>query len=210
VAAGETVALMGPSGIGKSTLLAVIGGSQAEGVRASGQIWVGQRRIDGLPPEKRRVGILFQDDLLFPHLTVGENLAFALPRSVRGRSAREIRVAAALQDAGLVGFADQDPAILSGGQRARVAVMRTLLAEPEALLLDEAFAALDIGLRESFRRFVFDHAHAAGLPVIMATHDPADAEAAGARVIQPWADHPSGNAVTLPEVVRTGWRYRPR
>jgi putative thiamine transport system ATP-binding protein len=187
IADGEIVTLMGPSGCGKSTLLAFIGGSIDGAVTASGEITLRGRRLDGLPPEARRIGILFQDDLLFPHLSVGQNLAFALPRRIRGRALRRERVEAALAEAELPGFAERDPATLSGGQRARVAMMRALLAAPEALLLDEAFAALDAELRRSFRAFVLDHARAAGLPVLMATHDAGDARAAGGRVLGPWA-----------------------
>ncbi|MFO1069090.1 MAG: ATP-binding cassette domain-containing protein [Geminicoccaceae bacterium] len=186
VAPGEVVALMGPSGCGKSSLLAFVGGSLAPPFSATGGLVLNGRRLEGLPPEGRRIGILFQDDLLFPHLSVGENLVFALPRSVRGAE-RRARGEAALAEAGLDGFFDRDPAGLSGGQRARVAVMRALLAAPEALLLDEAFAALDSELRQSFRAFVFGRARSARLPVVMATHDPADAEAAAARVVRPWA-----------------------
>jgi putative thiamine transport system ATP-binding protein len=186
VAPGEITALMGPSGCGKSSLLALVGGSPAPGITASGEVWLNGTRVDGLPAERRRIGILFQDDLLFPHLSVGENLAFALPRAIASRDERRARVEAALVEAGLAGFAGRDPATLSGGQRARVAMMRALLAEPKALLLDEAFAALDTALRRSFRAFVFEHARAAGLPVLMATHDPADAEAAEARIVAPW------------------------
>lgn len=186
VAPGEIVALMGPSGCGKSSLLALVGGSLDPAIRAAGEVWLNGDRVDGLPAEARQIGILFQDDLLFPHLSVGENLAFALPRSVRGAAARRERVEAALVEAELPGFAPRDPATLSGGQRARVAMMRALLAAPRALLLDEAFAALDSALRQSFRAFVFDHARSAGLPVLMATHDPADAEAAGGHIVMPW------------------------
>ena len=143
---------------------------------AAGRVWLGEREITGLPPEARRVGILFQDDLLFPHLSVGDNLAFGLPASVRGRAARRARVEAALAEADLAGFADRDPATLSGGQRARVAVMRTLLAEPRALLLDEPFNRLDAELRDRFRGFVFTRA--ARLPTLLVTHDAADARAA--------------------------------
>jgi putative thiamine transport system ATP-binding protein len=119
---------------------------------------------------------------LFPHLSVGENLAFALPPAARGRERHE-RIEAALAEADLAGFSKRDPATLSGGERARVAVMRTLLSEPRALLLDEPFGKLDRALRDRFRDFVFDHARAAGLPTLLVTHDEADAAAAGGAVV---------------------------
>ncbi len=175
---GEVLTLMGPSGAGKSTLLAVLGGTAAAVFDVAGRVWIGERQVTGLPPERRRIGILFQDDLLFPHLTVGENLAFGLAPSVRGRKARAARIDAALREAGLAGFARRDPGTLSGGQRARVALLRLLLADPQVLLLDEPFNKLDAALRAEFRRFVFEHARAAGLPVLLVTHDAADAEAA--------------------------------
>lgn len=179
---GEVVTVMGPSGCGKSSLLAFLCGTLDPAFSATGAASLDGVTLAGLPPERRRVGILFQDDLLFPHMTVGENLAFGLPATVRGR-ARRARVDMALREAGLPGFAERDPATLSGGQRARVALMRILLSEPRALLLDEPFARLDAALRDRFRRFVFDHAGALGLPVLMVTHDPADAEAAGGAAI---------------------------
>jgi putative thiamine transport system ATP-binding protein len=179
----EAVTLMGPSGSGKSSLLAMICGTLDPVFRAEGRVWLGGREITGLPPERRGVGILFQDDLLFPHLSVGGNLAFALPQAVKGRRARRRAVEAALAEAGLGGFAERDPATLSGGQRARVAVMRTLLAAPSALLLDEPFSKLDGPLRERFRRFVFDHAARRGLPTLLVTHDPQDAAATDGPVI---------------------------
>ena len=141
------------------------------------------RDIDAHPPEQRRIGILFQDDLLFPHLSVGENLMFALPRGIGSKQDRKARVKAALIEADLEGFIDRDPATLSGGQRARVALMRTLLAAPECLLLDEPFAKLDIELRHRVRTFVLDHARDVGVPALLVTHDAADAEAAGGPVI---------------------------
>jgi putative thiamine transport system ATP-binding protein len=183
IAPGECVTVMGPSGCGKSTLLAFIAGTIDPVFRASGRVAIGDRDVTALAPERRRVGIQFQDDLLFPHLSVGENLAFALAPHVRERPMRRERVLQALAEADLAGFADRDPATLSGGQRARVALMRTLLSEPQVLLLDEPFNKLDAQLRNDVRRFVFGHAAERGLPMLLVTHDAADAQAAGGRVM---------------------------
>lgn len=179
---GDVVTLMGPSGCGKSSLLAYICGTLDPAFTASGEVTLNGRALKDLPVETRRVGILFQDDLLFPHMSVGENLGFGLPSAVKG-TARHARIAAALREADLEGFADRDPATLSGGQRSRVSLMRVLLSAPEALLLDEPFARLDVTLRQQIRAFVFSHARASGLPVLLVTHDEADAVAAGGPVI---------------------------
>jgi putative thiamine transport system ATP-binding protein len=205
VAPGAVTTVMGPSGCGKSSLLSYLCGTLEPAFEASGEVWLDGVPIHELPPERRRVGILFQDDLLFPHLSVGENLGFALPPAVRGRRARQERIEAALHEAGLDGFGKRDPATLSGGQRARVAVMRTLLAGPRALLLDEPFGRLDRALRDRFRGFVFGHARAAGLPTLLVTHDEADATAAGGAVVAFPAAAPSPpRVVPLP-----GTRRRP-
>jgi len=180
---GECVTIMGRSGAGKSTLLAYIAGTMEPAFSAAGQVAIDGVDVTGLAPEQRRIGILFQDDLLFPHLSVGENLAFGLPASLRGIPARREAVERALAEAELAGFARRDPATLSGGQRARVALMRTLLAAPRALLLDEPFNKLDAQLRHDFRRFVFDHATERGLPILLVTHDVADATAARGRTM---------------------------
>ncbi|HXV23452.1 MAG TPA: ATP-binding cassette domain-containing protein [Alphaproteobacteria bacterium] len=179
----EIVTLIGPSGCGKSSLLSFLTGTIDPAFRASGRVRIDGVDVTGLPPERRRIGILFQDDLLFPHMTVGQNLAYALPPYIAGRQHRRERIAAALAEAQLSGFEDRGPATLSGGQRARVAVLRALLAEPRVLLLDEPFARLDQGLREHFRAFVFDHARVRALPVLMVSHDPADAQAADGPII---------------------------
>ena len=184
IAPGECLTVMGPSGCGKSSLLAFVSGTLDPAFAARGSVALGDRVLDGAPPEHRRLGILFQDDLLFPHLSVGGNLAFALPAGDDGRGARRQRIDAALRDAGLEGYAARDPATLRGGQRARVALLRTLLAEPLALLLDEPFSKLDTALREDFRRLVFAHARTRGLPAILVTHDEADARAAGGTVLR--------------------------
>lgn len=180
---GEVVTIMGPSGSGKSTLLAFIGGFLEPAFTAAGDVLIGGEIVTRLPPERRRVGILFQDDLLFPHLSVAENLAFGLRPDGASRAERRQVIEAALAEADLAGFGDRDPATLSGGQRGRVALLRTLLAAPRALLLDEPFGKLDRALRQDFRRFVFDHAREKRLPVLLVTHDHEDAEAAAGRII---------------------------
>ena len=179
---GEVLTLMGPSGCGKSALLSFLCGTLDRAFQATGRVSLGERDLTFLRPEERGLGILFQEALLFPHLSVGENLAFGLPPG-KVRSARDAAVEAALADAGLDGFANRDPETLSGGQKARAAMMRTLLAEPGALLLDEPFSKLDAALRQTFRLFVFDHAREARLPTVLVTHDAADAAGAGGRVI---------------------------
>ncbi len=182
VAAGEVLTVMGPSGSGKSTLLSYIIGTLDGGFDAQGRVVLNDTDITDLAPEQRHVGILFQDELLFPHLSVGENLAFGLRASVKGRVARRQQIDTALEDIGLPGFADRDPETLSGGQKARVALMRMLLSGPKALLLDEPFSRLDTERRDQIRALVFDQARAKGLPVLLVTHDHADADAAGGRV----------------------------
>jgi len=185
VAPGEVLTIMGPSGSGKSTALAAMLGTLSGDFRLSGRIVLDGRDVTALPVRARGIGLLFQDDVLFPHLSVGGNLAFALPAGVRGRAARRAAIVTALARADLSGFADRDPATLSGGQRARVALMRTLLAGPKALLLDEPFARLDTELRARIRSFVLDRIRAEGLPAVLVTHDAQDAAAAGGRVIDP-------------------------
>jgi putative thiamine transport system ATP-binding protein len=181
---GQVLTVMGPSGAGKSTLLAFITGNLASGFDASGRVLLGEQDLSDLPPERRRIGILLQDDLLFPHMNVAENLAFGLSPTVRGRAARAARVAQALAEIGLEGFGPRDPATLSGGQKARVALMRMLLSEPRALLLDEPFSRLDADRRAQVRTLVFDRARARGLPVVLVTHDAEDATAAAGPVIE--------------------------
>ncbi|WP_377510117.1 ATP-binding cassette domain-containing protein [Octadecabacter sp. R77987] len=181
IASGEVLSVMGPSGAGKSTLLAMITGNLAPEFHATGEVWLDGMNITDLPTHQRRVGILFQDDLLFPHLSVGANLAFGL-RSGGSKRHRAAQIAQALREVNLEGYADRDPATLSGGQKARVALMRMLLADPCALLLDEAFSRLDSALRTQVRDLVFERARARDLPVVMVTHDLEDAKAAGGTV----------------------------
>lgn len=184
VAPGETLTVMGPSGSGKSTLLAYIGGFLDPIFQAEGQVRVDGVDLTALPADARHAGILFQDPLLFPHMSVASNIAFALPPDVKGRANRRAIAEKALADVDLAGFGPRDPDTLSGGQKARVALQRVLLSRPRLLLLDEPFAKLDMSLRAQTRRLVFDQARAAKLPVILVTHDTADAEAAGGAVFE--------------------------
>lgn len=193
VAAGETVALMAPSGAGKSSLLLAIAGGLRRPLSSVGTIRLDGRTLDGQPPERRGLGVLFQEPMLFPHMTVWENLAFAVPRWHRAAD-RRARITQALESAELEGFATRHPRTLSGGQAARVALIRALLAEPRALLLDEPFAKLDAPLRKRFRAFVRARTAAAGLPCLLVTHDLDDARDLGARVAQLTCTSASGQA----------------
>ena len=183
IAPGEVFTVMGPSGSGKSTLLAFVAGFLEPVFAASGRVLCDGRDLTGLPPDRRRIGLLFQDALLFPHMSVGENLMFAMRAGGTG-TARRAEVEEALREAGLEGFFPRDPATLSGGQKARAALMRILLSQPRALLLDEPFSRLDTGLRSQVRNFVFEEARSRKLPVLMVTHDSEDARAAGGRVLE--------------------------
>jgi putative thiamine transport system ATP-binding protein len=164
------VTLMGASGSGKSSLIAYICGSLDTNFDAHGEIMLDGYEIGRLPIERRRIGVLFQDDMLFAHMSVGENLAFAVPAGVT-RSERQSRVSEALVEAELGGFEARDPATLSGGQKARVALMRAILAEPRAMLLDEPFSRLDATLRERVRSFTFTTISRRNIPALLVTHD---------------------------------------
>jgi len=186
---GQVLTVMGPSGSGKSTLLAALIGALPAGFSATGSVTLNGRAVMNLPTQDRRIGLLYQDDMLFPHLSVEQNLGFGLSQS-GSKADRLARIHAMLDRIGLAGFGPRDPATLSGGQRARVALARTLLAEPEALLLDEPFSRLDQALRAQIRSLVFEMA--AALPVILVTHDAEDARAAAGPVVDAM-----GNALSL-------------
>ncbi len=182
VSPGSVASVMGPSGSGKSALLSFIAGVASPVIRAEGDVRVDRKSVLDLVPERRGIGLMFQDDLLFPHLSVQDNLRFGIPPSVDPRD-RDRLVADALTEAELAGYGDRDPATLSGGQRTRIALMRTLLSQPRAPLLDEPFSRLDQELRGRIRGFVLEHALSRGLPVLLVTHDAEDAQAAGGPVI---------------------------
>lgn len=183
VAPGEVLAVMGASGSGKSSLLAWIAGTlETPPFEACGRLALDGRELTALPIQQRRIGLLFQDDLLFPHMSVHDNLLFALPAAARAdsglpgraRAARLAAAEAALAEAGLHGFGTRMPSSLSGGQRSRVSLLRALLAQPQALLLDEPFSKLDTALRAQMRAFAFATLRTHRVPAILVTHDAAD------------------------------------
>lgn len=169
---GQVLVLMGESGSGKSSLLAHLAGLLESPLAAQGRIRLDGREIGELPTEQRRVGLLFQDDLLFPHLSVLDNLLFALPRGER--AARIAKAEQALAQAGLHGYGPRSPASLSGGQRARVSLLRTMLAGPRVLLLDEPFNKLDAALRQRMREFVWSQLREHAVCAVLVTHDEQD------------------------------------
>jgi putative thiamine transport system ATP-binding protein len=174
---GEMVTIMGPSGCGKSSLLALIAGDLQPPLEGHGEIKLNDVDLGALRPELRKVGRLFQDDLLFPHLTVGENLIFGMPRN--SETSRSDMVRIVLQRIELSGFENRMPHTLSGGERARVSLMRALVAKPDCMLLDEPFNKLDQELRDSMRTYVFSHLRTRNIPSIIVTHDIEDAPAGG-------------------------------
>lgn len=171
-APGARVAIIGPSGAGKSTLLAAIAGFLAP---ASGRIlWAGQD-ITRVAPGQRPVSMLFQDQNLFPHLTVAQNLGLGLSPSLRLTAGDRARIDRALDQVGLAGLGARRPATLSGGQQGRAALARTLLRARPILLLDEPFAALGPALRSEMLALVGQVADETGALALLVTHDPAEA-----------------------------------
>ncbi|AVW99339.1 ATP-binding cassette domain-containing protein [Vibrio vulnificus] len=183
--AGEIVSLMGPSGCGKSTLLSLIAGHLSDEFKYSGTLSLNQRDLAPLAPHQRQVGILFQDDMLFPHLNIWQNLAFALPNDIKGTE-RKTQAINALDKIALSELADSYPEQISGGQRARISLIRMLLAKPQMALLDEPFSKLDKELRVQFRDWVISQLQQANIPALMVTHDIDDVPP-GSRVLHwPW------------------------
>lgn len=176
---GESLALLGPSGCGKTTLLRLIAGLEQP---ATGEITIGDTAVAGekvwVPPEKRRVGMVFQDWALFPHLNIGANVGYGLARSERSGPG----VTRALERVGLADLADRMPATLSGGQQQRVALARALAPEPDVLLLDEPFSNLDSSLRVEVRTEVHRLLHDIGITAVFVTHDQEEAFVLGDRI----------------------------
>jgi putative thiamine transport system ATP-binding protein len=180
---GTVTSVVGPSGAGKSSLLNYLCGILPAGISATGSLHIGEEALTALPPEARGLGRLFQDPLLFPHLDVAGNLLFGL-RKGGSRRERYERVSDALAAVSLDGFGPRDPATLSAGQQARVALLRVLLSQPRALLLDEPFRTLDDDTRDRIRELVFSEARRRGLPTLLVTHDQDDVAAADGPVVE--------------------------
>lgn len=179
---GDILTIMGPSGSGKSSLLNWMTGTLPSGLSATGEVWLHGQNISHLPAHLRHIGVLYQDALLFSHLSVAGNIAFAMPKG--NKKQRFGQITDALEKVGLAGMENRHPDSLSGGQQARVALLRTLLSQPKAILLDEPFSKLDSQLRAETQQLVFSQIRQHKLPTIMVTHDHSDAEAANGKIVR--------------------------
>jgi len=177
IAAGEFLTLLGPSGCGKTTTLRMIAGFEHP---TSGEVWVNGRDVTTLPPQKRDVGMVFQNYALFPHLDVGENVAFGL--RARGERKVDARVERALERVELAGYARRKVQELSGGQQQRVALARALAPEPPLLLLDEPLSNLDAALRERTRTEIRALLKELAMTAVFVTHDQEEAFALSDRI----------------------------
>ncbi len=176
---GEIVALLGPSGSGKTTVLRLVAGFEAPD---AGRILVEGEDVTALPPERRRFGMVFQHYALFPHMTVGENVAFGLASDGAAPAAARARVTEMLALAGLEGFEDRRVTAISGGQQQRVALARALAPNPRVLLLDEPLSNLDPTLREKTRRELKRAIRKVGITTLFVTHEQEEAFELGDRV----------------------------
>ena len=165
-------AIIGPSGAGKSTFLNLISGFSEI---SSGSILWNEQEISDLPPSKRNISILFQDNNLFPHLSVWRNLALAVSHWPKISNDDEAKLHSVISEVGISGLENRKPSQLSGGQQSRVALARVLLQKNKILLLDEPFAALGPSLKDQMLELIEKIARNRGLLVLMVTHDPADA-----------------------------------
>jgi ABC-type Fe3+/spermidine/putrescine transport system ATPase subunit len=179
VASGELLALIGASGSGKTTTLRMVAGYERPD---AGRILLEGRDITALPPERRSFGMVFQHYALFPHLSVGDNVAFGLEARGVSRRERRARTERALENVGLGGAADRQVQSLSGGEQQRVAVARALIIEPPVLLLDEPLSNLDPTLRTAMREDLRRTLRGRGVTVLFVTHDQEDAFAVADRV----------------------------
>ena len=179
IAEGEFFAMLGPSGSGKTTCLRLIAGFEQP---TAGHIEIFGETAEGLPPYKRNVNTVFQDYALFPHMTVGENVAYGLMIKGVGRAERDAKAREALAMVKLGGFDQRRPSQLSGGQRQRVALARALVNQPKVLLLDEPLGALDLKLREQMQEELKVLQKQLGITFVFVTHDQGEALSMANRV----------------------------
>ena len=170
---GEILCIFGASGVGKSSLINVIAGVYEDDLKFQGKIILNGKNLNQVPIEKRKIGLLLQDGTLFPHLTVEQNIFFGMSKKLTYKQ-KSALITSNLKKSNMVGFEDRYPHTLSGGQKARVACLRAILSEPEALLLDEPFSSLDPDQRNSFREFVVNNVRNNKIPCLLVTHDKND------------------------------------
>ena len=170
---GEILCVFGASGVGKSSLINVIAGVYEDDLKFQGKIILNGKNLNQVPIEKRKIGLLLQDGTLFPHLTVEQNIFFGMSKKLTYKQ-KSALITSNLERSNMVGFEDRYPHALSGGQKARVACLRAILSEPEALLLDEPFSSLDPDQRNSFRKFVVNYIRENKIPCLIVTHDEND------------------------------------
>jgi putative spermidine/putrescine transport system ATP-binding protein len=176
---GEFFSLLGPSGCGKTTLLNILGGFLTQ---TSGEVLIGGRNIDSLPPYKRNIGMVFQHYALFPHLTVGQNVAYGLKNQKKSNSDIELKVKEILNLVRLTDFEKRMPRQLSGGQQQRVAIARALVVQPEILTLDEPLGNLDAQLRKEMQIELRQMQKRVGITTVMVTHDQEEAMSLSDRI----------------------------
>lgn len=182
---GQVLTVMGPSGAGKSTLLQAIAGQLYEPFSVSGIIKIDNNVINRKPAHLRKVGMMFQDALLFEHMTVAENIAFAMPKTSHSNPhARMEAINTMLSAVELESMGQRGVNTLSGGQQSRVSLLRTLASAPDVVLLDEPFSKLDLALRGQIRSWTFEQLKARNIPAVLVTHDNEDAIAAGGQIIE--------------------------
>ena len=170
---GEILCIFGASGVGKSSLINVIAGVYEDDLKFQGKIILNGKNLNQVPIEKRKIGLLLQDGTLFPHLTVEQNIFFGMCKKLTYKQ-KSALITSNLEKSNMVGFEDRYPHTLSGGQKARVACLRAILSEPDALLLDEPFSSLDPDQRNSFRKFVVNNIRENKIPCLLVTHDEND------------------------------------
>lgn len=173
LSAGKIATVMGPSGSGKTSLLRWILGEPIDYARAEGQLLLAGKPLKGLDANQRRIGLVQQQPLLFPRLTVADNIALGLSQE-GSKKQRQQRIVEALKDVGLAGKLSAFPAQLSGGEKARVALLRSLLNQPQLLLMDEPFSALDKVRRQQVRDWTYAQLARYQIPAILVTHDADD------------------------------------